>query len=186
MPIYLKSFELKQVYREINPFSVKFREGLNIVVGENGSGKSTLLSLIMSTDDNIKKDVNVVPVEYHFIDTEKHNPRILGSTEYSKNIRFTLYSKFTSHGEAMLPLMEASKEFADNLIFIDEPEAGISLSNQKKVLKALETTVGNNCQVIITTHSYVLISSVKEVFNMDTKKWVSSKEYLAEVLKPIS
>lgn len=182
-PIYLKSFNLKSIYRTIEPFTIKFKEGLNIIVGENGSGKSTLLQLLAYPEDNKEiKDIKANPVNFRFFDTEKNNPRIKGDLSNSKNIGFEVGSHFISHGEAMIPIIMAAKDFKDLLLIIDEPEAGISLSNQKKILGALNKAIENNCQVVVSTHSYVLIKSVPKVFNMDDKTWVDSKEYLDKVL----
>ena len=185
MPLFLKSLTLKETYRDIPPFKIKFKEGINVIAGENGSGKSTLLDLIMtpkSKDNESLKEVvcQEESFEYRFVDSEKHNPRI--KTEFSKNIRFEISSRFISHGETMLALITASEDFKGILLLVDEPESGISLNNQKKVFKTLEKAVGNNCQVIITTHSYVLIKSVPIIFSMDSKTWVKSEEYLKRVL----
>jgi predicted ATPase len=181
--IYLKSLELKSTYRNIKPFSIYFKEGLNLIVGENGSGKSTLLDLLAHPDSNKEiKDINADPVDFMFFDTEKNNPRIKGDLSNSKNIGFEVDSHFISHGEAMLPIIMASKSFKDLLLLIDEPEAGISLNNQKKILAALNKAIENNCQIVISTHSYVFIKSVPKVFNMDDKIWIDSEEYLDKIL----
>jgi predicted ATPase len=182
-PKYLKSLTLKSTYRGIDPFTIKFKEGLNIIVGENGAGKSTLLQLLAYPEDNKEiKSIIVDPVNFRFFDTEKNNPRIKVDLSDSKSIGFEISSRFMSHGETMIPIIMAAKDFKDLLLVIDEPEAGISLSNQKKILGALNTAIENNCQVVVSTHSYVLIKSVPKVFDMVNKTWVDSKGYLEKVL----
>lgn len=180
---YLKSFKLKQVYRDIQPFSVKFLPGLNIIVGENGSGKSTLLELLREPTDTSTSEKDIVPTEYRFLDTEKHNPRTRSNIEYEKNVAYMIHSRFKSHGQAMGPLILSAGDFKDILLFIDEPEAGLSISNQRRAFKAFKKAIRNNCQIFLTTHSYVLIDSVPKVFSLDDKKWVSSKIYLDKVME---
>jgi predicted ATPase len=181
MALFLKSCKLLKEYRDIKPFSITFSHGINIVVGENGSGKSTLLNLLTNTSDF--KDTFSVKVEpqttFRFLDTEKHNPRIKNNCADSKNIGFEISSRFLSHGETMMPLLSASKDFENILLFVDEPEAGLSLRNQKKLLTIFENiSLHNNCQIILTTHSYIFIKSREEVFSMNEKNWIKSKDFL--------
>lgn len=182
MALYVKSLILKDTYQNIPPFTVVFKEGINIIVGENGSGKSTLLELTMSYKNKNIVEIDYIPKEYHYFNTEKHNPRIKGDLSSSKSIGFDVTSRFVSHGQALLPIILASNSFKDSTLIIDEPEAGISLSNQKRVLEALKEAVNNNCQVLVATHSYILIKNVPEVFSMDDKKWVSSESYLKKTV----
>ena len=174
--LYLKKFKLKEEYRDIPPFSVTFRPGLNVIVGENGSGKSTLFELLMDQKSKVST-VQIEPVEYRYFNTEKHNPRTQTDLDSSPNIGYMLHSRFRSHGEALFPLMEASKDFKKILLFVDEPEAGLSLKNQAKVLQSFTTAVEQDCQILLATHSYIIINSVPEVFSMDDRAWISSKTY---------
>jgi energy-coupling factor transport system ATP-binding protein len=185
--LFLKNCTLKKVFYSIPPFSVTFKDGLNVIVGENGSGKSMFLHLITQTanTEDLKEtfSVNVDPqTTFYFLDTEKHNPRIKSSFFDSKNIGFELSSRFLSHGETMLPLISAAKTFKDILLVVDEPEAGISLKNQLKLVSVFKQALTQNCQVILTTHSYILIKSVEEVFSMDSKKWIKSAEFLKNIV----
>lgn len=177
----LKSFKLKQEYRGMPVFNLKFKEGLNVIVGDNGSGKSSLLELI-TMGPNKLGSISIAPgTEYRFLDTERMNPRIKSSFADSKYIAFDLACRFRSHGESMLPLIMGAKDFKNILLLIDEPDAGISLKAQLKVLKIMEDAVKNGCQVVLTTHSYVIIKSVPEVFCMDTRTWMPSTTYLKRV-----
>ena len=173
----IEDFELKEEFRKIKPFKVAFQKGLNIVVGENGSGKSTLLELLMK-----KNQVSVTHGNgtYHFLDTEKQNPRLKNPNGMGKLFDFGVLSRFSSHGEAMLPLIETIKGFSEKIIIIDEPESGISLSNQKKVIGCIKKAAKDN-QVILTTHSYVIIKNMDIVFSMDVKKWITQKEYFEKI-----
>jgi predicted ATPase len=184
--IYLKSFELKKEFRGIKPFKCKFIDGINVIVGENGCGKSSMLKLL--TDSTLAK--KLIKIDYKegatfkFFDTEKDNPRMKSLQLQEQCYSFALASHFSSHGEAILPLIQAAKDFKDSIIIIDEPEAGLSLKNQFRILTILEKVYKeNNCQILISTHSYVIINNVKVVFDLENKKWILSKDYLDEKLE---
>jgi len=187
--LMLKSFELIRPYRNIRPFKLKFSPGLNIIVGENGSGKSTMLALIIK-DAPVATDVakicklTVTPgTKYRFLDTERQNPRVQHRLPNDpKLFNFTVASHFCSHGESIMPLVRAIKSFKDELVLIDEPEAGISLSNQFKLAELFEQVAKHN-QVVVTTHSYVLIRRVKKVYDLDSRLWTNSKSYLSKLEK---
>jgi len=182
----IKSLTLLKIHRKINPFTLKFKDGLNVIVGENGSGKSSILKLMTETkgaDGGPHKKLVRIDYEpgtcFRFLDTEKCNPRLKTDLEQSPSIEYEIHAHFVSHGEAMLPLILAAEEFKDIVLIVDEPEAGISLKNQKKIIDAFKKiATKNSCQIIVTTHSYVIIRSVDEVFSMDAKKWIPSDAYL--------
>ena len=183
---YIKSFELLKEFRNIEPFKINFRDGLNVIVGENGCGKSTLFMLIMDpkcVKDTVKIDF-IKGSNYKFLDTEKHNPRIRNLQELDeKFFSYGLMSHFTSHGETMFPFVNAVKDFKDIAVLIDELEAGLSLKNQIKISNTLKQVIKRNCQVIISTHSYIIMKEADVVFDMESKKWILSKDYLSTLLE---
>lgn len=181
MSRHLKKFTLKKEYRGIKPFTIDFKDGINVLVGENGSGKSSTIHLITGDSDKNLFSLEADKISFRFFDTEKQNPRTL-NPELQPNYGFALASRFGSHGEAMLPVLMASKDFKDTILFVDEPEAGISLTNQKKIFNCFKDIVKNNCQIILTTHSYLFMKSVDEVFSLDSKTWIPSSEYLKSIL----
>lgn len=129
--LLLKNVSILKEFRGIKPFSINFKNKFSVIVGENGSGKSSFFTLLTDSSfrDLIKLDV-IEDTQFSFFDTEKHNPRI--KNHFGKNIMFEVASRFHSHGEAILPIILFSKKIENKLILIDEPDAGISLKNQKK------------------------------------------------------
>lgn len=88
-----------KIIKELHPFlpcEFKFKQGLNIIVGDNGSGKSTLLEAIMLSDQEFANHVIIEQDHKHFefayFDSEKHNPRqyngglSIGETRYSATL----------------------------------------------------------------------------------------------------
>jgi predicted ATPase len=185
MARFIKSLTLKKEFHNIQPFKIEFRDGLNVIVGENGAGKSSLLSLLTDTDHRYKDLISIdyePGATFRFLDTEKHNPRIKSDCSNSPNIAFEVGSHFMSHGETILPLVLASKQFKKIALIVDEPESGISLKNQKKIFDNLQDiSINNDCQVILTTHSYVIMKNTPIVFNMTTKQWITSEKYLTSL-----
>lgn len=185
--MYLKSFELKEELYTIKPFSIDFEDGLNLIVGDNGAGKSTFLKLLFNNkfESDIKSLIlseNCINkgVESRFFDTEKQNPRLNNDANLIPEglLEFTVGSRFLSHGETMLPIIRHINELHDKVILIDEPEAGISLANQKIIWNYILAAINNNCQLFISTHSYILIKNTLKVFDMESFKWIDSTEYL--------
>lgn len=178
--LLLSKFHLVEKFRNLEPFSIKFQNQLTVIVGENGSGKSSFFSLLTnSIYQKLIKIEHAPGISYHFFDTEKHNPRIKNGIEYSVNAEFDLVCRFCSHGEALMPILKGMKSFQSKLILVDEPESGISLTNQRELLKTFNAAISNNCQIIISTHSYYLIKNVQNIFNMNSKKWETSKKFLS-------
>lgn len=179
--MFFKSFEQKITFQKILPYKIDFLPSINLIVGNNGTGKSTMLHLLNNRkilDD--QKDTELIlhnPKEHvntQFFDSEKDNPRIKNTGNESM---YDLVARFASHGETTMPIIKYVAKMKQCLIMLDEPEAGISLHNQLKLVTIFTKAQKSN-QLIIATHSYPIIKSQEYVFNMDTKQWVTSQEYL--------
>lgn len=191
MSKFVDKIELLEEYRGIKPFSIDLKEGLNVIVGENGSGKSSICNLIDKHRSEISYDREVSSkylklyknenekFEIDVLDTEKMNPRIQGC--FNGDISFQVSSMYSSHGQTAIPLLFKYTQKNDMFLVLDEPEAGISIKSQVLIAYYLNKNTTNS-QTVIMTHSIPIISSVKEVFSLDEKKWISSFIYLNENL----
>ncbi len=159
-------------------------EGVTFLVGENGSGKSTILEAIaVATGMNPEGGSQ----NYRFItrSTEsslgEHLVLRWGTTK--PRTRFflraeTYYNVATeterlgpeqvaalggvsphhrSHGESFIDLM--SHRFRPNgLYLLDEPEAALSPQGCLAVLRRLAELVDQHCQIVVATHSPILLA----------------------------
>lgn len=154
----------------------EFLPGLNILVGDQGSGKSTLLRCLNNDQDDAWK-LDVDSVESRFLDTEKDNPRIASDLSYSKNIMFSVQSRFMSHGETLLPMILACGGMHDIVLFVDEPEAGLSIRSQIKVAKAIAEASKYN-QVFVCTHSAYIMQMAERVLDLEKRTWVYPSDFI--------
>ena len=163
---------------------------INLFVGNQGCGKSTLLNLIQKnhTDIKVKLSNHTLKngISTFFFDSEKDNPRIKDPQLFTKpngeNVGIgygvALCSRFKSHGEILqdfliTPILKAK----DCVIFLDEPESGLSITNQLRFINAINLAVENNCQFFIATHCYPLIESF-DVISLEHKRKMKGIDFI--------
>ena len=154
---------------------------MTFFVGENGSGKSTLIEAIAVAiglnpeggSDNFNFSTSSTHSELHEKIVFSKTGRI-PSTKYFLRAE-SFYNVATevdtleaygshggslhecSHGEAFIKLIE--NRFWDNGLFIlDEPESALSPSKQMKLLILMDELVKSGSQLIIATHSPILLA----------------------------
>lgn len=177
-------------YREGDLFD--FRPGVNLIVGDQGCGKSSLFYSIMNWQESGIAMRYDQTKSYMFLDTETMNPRLKDSfeahrdfetvreaekAEFDHAINSLLYDyKEQSHGQIMLPLIMAAKD-PDKTYFIDEPEAGLSIRSQYKIAEHFRE-MAKHGQLIVATHSMVIMEEFGEVLSLEHKKWMSTAEFV--------
>lgn len=152
-------------------------DGINLIVGDQGTGKSTLLNQIFkkSRQENSAIDVEIGEGSFDmlYFDTESMNPRQSRNADPMSSAA----SKFMSHGQAMWETANIIDDSKNLLIVIDEPESGLSIRSQHKLLDKMRKAVDRNCQFILATHSSTIILSVSKVYCLEHKKWLSAYEF---------
>lgn len=150
-------------------------------VGENGSGKSTLLEAIaianglnaeggsrnmtFSTRDSHSELHKAIKLRrYHSLIPDAWFMRAESlfnvATEIdSLGVAHSYGNKSLheqSHGEAFMTLIES--RFSQGLYFLDEPEAALSPQRQLEFLVLMHHILSNDSQLVIATHSPIIMS----------------------------
>lgn len=169
---FLKTLTLKRdhlLFKENTEFS--FEPGLNLLVGEQGAGKSTLLRLLANPNkDAISWDLSIPkePLATMSFDFEKDNPRMKSQLS-QQGAFFEVSSRFVSHGETNMAILQNMEQAEGKLILLDEPESALSPKNQYELIKILQRVSAKN-QVIAATHCIVLITATEFVLDFNNPK----------------
>lgn len=193
--------------------TVQFHPAVTFFIGENGAGKSTLLEAIavkcaFSTEGGWKRGMtdDLRP------SSDLHKHLVLGRRRYPSDGWFLRAESFhqvateiddrgigygyggkslhaQSHGEAFLALL-TNRLQGDGLYLFDEPEAAISPQRQLAVLTLLHRLVYHGSQMVIATHSPILLAyphariyeftdeGVREIDYLDTEHYRVTKDFL--------
>jgi len=149
------------------------RRPITLITGENGVGKSTLLEgIAVSCGFNARGGAygeavtgrgnplrhaatllrGPLPMNGHFLRAEAHYEV---SSEFNLTHDTDLYA--LSHGESVLRIVQDSFHGA-GLFLLDEPESGLSFIRQMTLLAELHQIAAAGAQLIIATHSPVLLA----------------------------
>lgn len=186
--MYLKKVEIKEEHHCFNRIGQKFEfKDITLLVGDQGCGKSTLLRGLQHQSKFLK--IALTPlgqngVNTMFFDTEHMNPRTRNPEEYDSNSGFGYFeaidSRFKSHGEVLKRFtVDVISKAKNSVIFLDEPEAGLSLRNQYRLWDEILKACGRKCQIVIATHSLVIIQAGEDVLSLEHGKWMKSGDFIS-------
>lgn len=168
------------VIRDFTEF--RFEKSVTYIIGGNGSGKSTLLEAIAllmrinpeggsrhfnfhteETHSSLHESLIASKASLNFSDTyffraESYYNVISEINRRGLNMYYD-YLNFHefSHGEGFMALLEHRLKGKGFYIF-DEPEAALSFQNQLLFLLWIKEAVKKGAQIIIATHSPVILS----------------------------
>jgi predicted ATPase len=184
----LKQLTFNEDFRDFKAgYSITFRPGVNLLVGDQGTGKSTILQALASLaqikdyqyplDLAKKVAVDVTPCEVKAWDFEKNNRRTLGYLDYD-HLATQLSAKFSSHGEANLALLN-SLEKAKQIVFLtDEPDMALCIRSIFRLISLFTKAASQGCQIIAAVHHPFLIEAWKEVYSCEHDAWMTSKDFI--------
>ena len=197
---YLNELPLIRWLSEGN--ALEFRKPVTFLIGENGSGKSTLLEAVavalgfnpeggsrnfqFSTADShsqlhelITLSRTVRPRDGFFLRAES----FYNAAAYLDSIDDNGYKAYggqslmtQSHGESFLSLMKY-RFFGNGLYLLDEPESALSPQRLLSLLCIMDELVKKNSQLIIATHSPILMAYPDAEILEFNEKGVELREY---------
>jgi predicted ATPase len=160
---------------------MELHPAVTFLVGENGSGKSTLLEAIAVAcgfnaeggSKNFSFSTRASHSELHrFLRVSRGHPRPRGGYFFRAESFFNVATEIEklgvggygdrplheqSHGESFLALV-MNRFHGHGLYLLDEPEAALSPQRQLAVLTRMHDLVKEKSQVIIATHSPILMA----------------------------
>lgn len=193
---------------------LEFHRDVTFLVGENGSGKSTLIEAIAAAlgfgAQGGTKNVQLTPAndlsplhDYLALVRGPARPRdgyflraesFYNVATYMDEVGYlgdygdkSLHAR--SHGEAFMATLNG-KLRGDGLYLMDEPEAALSPTRQMAALAIIHDLVLDNSQLIIATHSPILLAyprskivlfdgtGLSEVRYEDTEHYAVTKDFL--------
>lgn len=192
--MYLENIKFEKDFRCFKKGeAINFKNQITVITGDNGSGKSTLLSCIRQcfktkwsmSDDTSAKDVVVTNIE----NSDKQDISYLcfssdllqNSASFDDDIQLHMKVLNMSSGqgslEQLVDKVEKSKD--KKLLILDEPERGLSYKRVCLIFNYLikHSEKNPNQQIIIVTHSPVLMDFGNDVFSTSHKKYISKSEY---------
>ena len=154
---------------------------LTLLVGDQGCGKSTLLSILKNKPSYIKFDISNNPhklVQSINFDTDSMD-KLVPNPNDAQGILLGISSKFQSHGENILPIVEVLTTSSDTLILLDEPETALSPRSIYYLINVLKEALTRNNQIIIATHNIMLMQAFNDcILSLEHKKYMTYDDYL--------
>jgi len=188
-PEGIKSVTLQDEYHGLKKgLKIELREGVNLLVGDQGCGKTSLLELISGKDEDLKMELHELSqnngIEFVHFDTEKMNPRTKGELPFGGDMMSHIALQWSSHGEAMSAILMSKLDSFRGIVLIDEPESGLSIRSQYKLAGSFKKAAGRGCQLIVATHSIILMEAFAEVYSLEHKKWMKADEFIVTQKEP--
>lgn len=186
MKQYLRKIKFKKDYRKVfkKDQIIEFQPGMNLLVGNQGSGKSSLMDLFYRVRKDLQDEIYGIDcdlIETLAFDTERDNPRKKGTIESTVQVAMM----WSSHGQSILSIMNKIQEAENKLVFVDEPESGLSIKSQHAIIKPFNKAIENGCQMVVATHSIILMKAFENVFDMEKREWINSEKYISNQLSEI-
>lgn len=202
----------RAVRKRLFPLDIEFKDSVTVIVGTNGTGKTRLLKNIEEKakilDEMRGCKPNGEKMRYlTTIDNENITLAVDSNMPYTRIVNYGADSVYTgtfsgdilqvarhwmSNGETKDIIVERIKNCANSLrkdnlygvMLLDELDNSLDYKKQRKFARVLKQS-SDVMQFIVATHNVPFISQFKEVFNIETKQYINTKDYLNKILKKI-
>lgn len=193
---------------------IAFHPAVTFLIGDNGSGKSTIIEALAQalgynaeggsthasfattdTEDELHRHLRLIrsppkPKDGYFLRAESffnvitHRRAIGYLTDYDGR---GLHGN--SHGEAFLAVLLHRLQ-GNGLYLFDEPEAALSFASQLAALRAIDRLVDRASQLVIATHSPILLAyphariyhlgahGIRETAYEDSDPYILTRDFL--------
>lgn len=190
------------VIKALNNNCFEFRKPVTFFVGENGSGKSTLIEALAiclgmnaeggsrnfnfstkSTESNLCDYIKIARSSFekdsYFLRAESFFNVASNIDSLRLNLNYyggrSLHEQ--SHGESFISLIE-NRFKGEGLYLLDEPEAALSPTRQMSLLKYIDQLVMRNSQLIISTHSPIILAYPDADIYEISQDGIKKKQYV--------
>ena len=197
--------------KRLFPLDIEFKESVTVIVGANGTGKTRLLKNIekkakildemrgcklngkdmsyLTTLDNAIKITLTVDSTMPYTRIVNYDADSLYRSTYEGDV-LQIARHWMSNGETKDIIVERIKNCANSLrkdnlygvMLLDELDNSLDYKKQRKFARVLKQS-SDVMQFIVATHNVPFISQFKEVFDIETKQYVNTKDYLNKILK---
>lgn len=170
---------------------IRFRPGVNLLVGNQGTGKSSLFEAIQLRGMKKPKSLHLPPadtvpvvIDYQgdpipvfAFDFERDNYRT--KAFFEDDISFHVGAMHSSHGEMVLAMLQGL-ELIDKkmLVLFDEPDMALSIMSCRRLVRCFNHVADLGGQVIATAHNPIVILSYEQVYSVEHDKWMGGREYI--------
>lgn len=155
-------------------YSIKTRSGFFF----SGEEFITYINNLKEMKDNLEADL--IEMKEEFKNKSEYVRNLaLGPVRSQLNALNTKYDgelRFKSHGEGFLTFFK-SRMHQKGIYLLDEPETPLSATNQYQLLVIITDLVKNGSQVIIATHSPILMALKDAVIYNFSKSKIEKIEY---------
>jgi predicted ATPase len=176
----LRSITFRKAHRcFVSGESIGFTHGVNLLVGDNGCGKSTIIAALRNPlkDKAIAVDCPLKTKLVAF-DFERDNLRVQRSFSDNLSMGTQALAFFKSHGQCSLDVVGTLANYHDSIMLLDEPDQALSIAGCRTLTKAMSAAAHNGCQVIAAVHNPLVIAAFTDVFDVASRQWVPSSDYL--------